>query len=310
MTPISTAAQATEAKRRKTGHPHTRRNLFILLCTVPTFLLYTFFVVYPVFDMFALSLRAWSGFGDKTFVGLDNFTTLMRDEVFWRAFLNTIILILVVTLITIVLALYTAAVLAKGNMRGKAFFRIVFYVPNILSIVVISAIFTALYSPEYGILKAIVELFKGTYTGLLTNKNTVLPAIAIAMIWQAVGYYMVMYIAGMDSIPDSLYESAGLDGATKMRQFFVITLPLTWQVIRVTLTFFVISTINMSFLFITAMADTSYNSPIHVLLTYMFERKTEGFYGYSMAIGSVLFVFAYGISLLINRLTRREVVEV
>lgn len=120
---------------------------------------------------------------------------------------------------------------------------------------------------------------------------------------------MVMYIAGMDSIPDSLYESADLEGASKALQFFRITMPLTWQVIRVTLTFFVISTINMSFLFITAMLGTNYTAPVHVILTYMFERKAAGFYGYSMALGSVLFVLAYVLALIINVLTKREVVE-
>ena len=98
-----------------------------------------------------------------------------------------------------------------------------------------------LYSSDYGILGPILKLFGVEYTGVLGDPKRVVYAIAVAMIWQAIGYYMVMYIAGMDSISDELYESASLDGASKFHQFFIITLPLTWQVIRVTLTFFIIS---------------------------------------------------------------------
>ena len=117
---------------------------------------------------------------------------------------------------------------------------------------------------------------------------------------------MVMYIAGMDSISDELYESASLDGASKFHQFFIITLPLTWQVIRVTLTFFIISTINMSFLFVTAMTNGAPDGASNVLLVYMSQQRANGSFGYAMAIGTMLFIFAYGISLIVNKLTEKD----
>ena len=216
------------------------------------------------------------------------------------------ILIVLVTTVTFVLALLFASFLAKGKLRGQTFFRVVFYVPNILSIVVISAIFYMLYSSDYGILGPILKLFGVEYTGVLGDPKRVVYAIAVAMIWQAIGYYMVMYIAGMDSISDELYESASLDGASKFHQFFIITLPLTWQVIRVTLTFFIISTINMSFLFVTAMTNGAPDGASNVLLVYMSKQRANGSFGYAMAIGTVLFIFAYGISLIVNKLTEKD----
>ena len=125
----------------------------------------------------------------------------------------------------------------------------------------------------------------------------VMTSLIIAMIWQAIGYYMVMYMASMASVPQSLYESAGLDGAGRITQFSQITLPLIWTNIRTTLTFFIISTINMAFLFVK-------------VLSYMYKQAyTNSSYGYGMAIGALVFLFSFGLSALVNVVTRREPLE-
>ncbi|HIW36423.1 MAG TPA: sugar ABC transporter permease [Candidatus Treponema faecavium] len=300
---MRTALKEDRMKRKLDG----AAKRFIAVCTIPTFILYFIFVVYPIFNMLGLSFVEWNGLlGAKTFVGFENYRILFQDDNFWKAFQNTIFLIVVVTSVTFVLALLFASILAKGHLKGQAFFRILFYIPNILSIVVISAIFYMFYSSDYGILGPIYNAFGKQYTGVLGDPDQVVWAIAVAMIWQAIGYYMVMYIAGMDSIPDELYESAGLDGASKVQQFFVITLPMTWQVIRVTLTFFIISTINMSFLFVTAMTNGAPDGASNVLLVYMSSQRANGSFGYAMAIGTVLFIFAYGLALIVNKLTERD----
>ncbi len=280
--------------------------VFIFGTVGPSLLLFVLFVIIPVFYMFYTSLLRWDRIGEPQFQWFENYRVLFRSDGFWVAFRNTVFLIFFVTIFTIGFALFFAAVLSKGKTKGKTFFRVVFYIPNILSIVVISAIFSAILSPSYGVVKEIANLFNVRYTGWLGNPDTVMWCIVAAMVWQAVGYYMVMYIAGMDSVPDHLYEAADLEGCSHFRQFFVITLPLTWEVIRTTLTFFIISTINMSFLFVDAMTQGEMNS--HVLLSFMYEYFGSQ-YGYAMAIGTVVFVFAYAVSLIIQALTRREVVE-
>ena len=136
------------------------------------------------------------------------------------------------------------------------------------------------------------------------------PSISGAMIWQAVGYYMVMYMASMASVPISLYESAGLDGAGRIRQFFQITIPLIWTNIRTTLTFFIISTINMAFLFVKAMTSGGPNGASEVALSYMYKQAyTNSTYGYGMAIGAIVFLFSFALSALVNRVTKRDVLE-
>ncbi len=285
---------------------NTDRTVFILLTVLPSLLLFVLFVIIPVFYMFYTSMTMWDGIGEQTFVWADNYKVLFENSEFWLSVRNTLFLIVVVTLFTIGFALFFAAVLSKGKTKGKTFFRIVFYIPNILSIVVISAIFAAILAPSYGVIGALAKMFGGSYTGWLGNQKTVMWCISAAMVWQAIGYYMVMYIAGMDSVPDHLYEAADLEGCSHFRQFFVITLPLTWDVIRTTLTFFIISTINMSFLFVDSMTQGEANSD--VLLSYMY-RFFGSQYGYAMAIGTVVFVFAYAVSLLVQFLTRREQVE-
>ena len=118
-----------------------------------------------------------------------------------------------------------------------------------------------------------------------------------------------VFMASMASVPESLYESAGLDGAGRMVQFFQITIPLIWTNIRTTLTFFIISTINMAFLFVKAMTSGGPNGASEVALSYMYGQKDAGLYGYSMSIGVVIFIFSFALSALVNKVTEREPLE-
>ena len=127
----------------------------------------------------------------------------------------------------------------------------------------------------------------------------------IALVWQAIGYYMVMYMASMANVPESLYESAALEGAGKIRQFFTITIPLIWTNIRTTLTFFVISTINMSFLLVKAMTNGGPDGASNVFLSYMYqEAYTNSSYGYGMAIGVMVFLFSFALAGILNVATK------
>ncbi len=131
------------------------------------------------------------------------------------------------------------------------------------------------------------------------------------MIWQAVGYYMVMYMAGMDGIPKDLYEVADLEGLSKFKQFFTITIPLLWEIVRVTVVFFIISTINMSFVFVKIMTPTGGpQGHSEVLLSYMYKQAfTNSNFGYAMAIGVFIFLFSFALALLSNKLTKKEIIE-
>ena len=258
------------------------RSGFLVVCIAPAVILFFVFMILPTLNVFRMSLFEKGAYSpNETFVGLKNFKTLISDTNFIRSMQNMILLIVVVTIVTFAFAL-----------------------------VVIAGIFSAIYKPENGMLNSIIGLFHKMENPILwKGESLVIVSLIIAMIWQAIGYYMVMYMASMASVPKSLYESAGLDGAGRLVQFFQITIPLIWTNIRTTLTFFIISTINMAFLFVKAMTSGGPNGASEVSLSYMYGQKDAGLYGYSMAIGVVIFIFSFALSALVNKVTEREPLE-
>ena len=289
---------------------NSRRTAFLLVCVVPAVVLFAIFMIAPTFNVFRLSLFQRSTFNpQETFIGLKNFQMLIKDATFIRSMQNMLLLIVMVTVFTMGTALVFAGILTREKLRGQNFFRIVFYIPNILSVVVISGIFSAIYDVDRGLLNSILHVF-GSEGVLWKGEQHVITSLVIAMVWQAIGYYMVMYMASMAAVPVDLYESSSLDGATGVTQFFQITLPLIWTNIRTTLTFFIISTINMAFLFVSAMTGGGPNNASNVALLYMYNQKNlGGGYGYAMAIGVVIFLFSFGLSAIVNKATERDVLE-
>lgn len=285
-----------------------RRIGFIITCIAPALILFAVFMVYPTLNVFRMSLYKWGGYSDtRTFVGLRNFKILLQDERFIRSVQNSLLLITLVTLVTITVSLALAAILTRVKIKGKGLFRVIFYIPNILSVVVISAVFSAIYDPSRGLLTPITSLFANDPILWLGDRKLAIYSIAIAMVWQAVGYYMVMYMAGMSSVPESLYEASAIEGAGGVRQFFSVTLPLIWQNVRTTLTFFIISNINISFLIVRALTGGGPDGATHVFLSYMYDQAyTNSSYGYGMAIGVLVFLFSFALSFIINAVTKRE----
>ncbi|MER5226330.1 carbohydrate ABC transporter permease [Streptomyces flaveus] len=308
----SKSAPADGSSRRGTRGPARRRGntRFVLACLLPALVLFAVFMVVPTMNVFRMSFYTWSGFSpDKRFVGLDNFSRLLDDEQFVRAFQNTVALLVVVTVVTMGMGLFLAAIMTRQRLRGRNLYRFILYIPNVLSVVVIAAIFSAVYDQENGLLNSTLRLLSldGLQQVWLGDQKLVVYSVAIAMVWQSLGYYMVLYMASMSSIPEELYEASALDGASAARQFFAITLPLIWQNLRTTLTFFIMSAVNLSFVLVRAMTGGGPDGSSEVLLSYMYKQAyTNSSYGYGMAIGVVIFAFSFLVSLLVSRATRRE----
>ena len=286
---------------------------FVFACLAPAVILVALFMFWPTVNVFRMSLYLMGGITNrKEFIGLQNFKTLMEDKNFLEAMQNTILIIVMVMIFTIVFAILFAAILQRGKFKGKNFFRVIFYIPNILSIVVIGGIFGAIYDPSNGLLNTFLE---AVHLDFLTHKwmgepKIVIYSIIFALVWQAIGYYMVMYMSGMSAIPEDLYEAASLDGSSEINTFFTVTLPLIWTNIRTTLTFYIISTINLSFLFVQIMTDGGPNGKTEVFLNYMYKQAYgNGAYGYGMAIGVVVFIFSFVLAAIVNKITDREVYE-
>ena len=286
---------------------------FVFACLAPAVILVALFMFWPTVNVFRMSMYRMGGITNrKEFIGLQNFKTLMEDKNFLEAMQNTILIIVMVMIFTIVFAILFAAILQRGKFKGKNFFRVIFYIPNILSIVVIGGIFGAIYDPSNGLLNTFLE---AVHLDFLTHKwmgepKIVIYSIIFALVWQAIGSYMVMYMSGMSAIPEDLYEAASLDGSSEINTFFTVTLPLIWTNIRTTLTFYIISTINLSFLFVQIMTDGGPNGKTEVFLNYMYKQAYgNGAYGYGMAIGVVVFIFSFVLAAIVNKITDREVYE-
>lgn len=311
---MSRSARKTKgrAKAKRTELDH-RHSVFGILCALPAVILFVIFMVVPTINVFRMSLFKWSGFSDdKQFVGLANFRTMGSDMNFVKACQNTVLLLVLVTAITLPISIIFAAILTQSKIVGAGFLRFAMYIPSVLSAVVIAAMFSAIYDQNDGLLNGTLGFLglgalKRVWLG---DQKIVIYSIVFAMIWQAFGYYMVMYMSSMAGIDQELYEASEIDGAGKIRQLFSITIPLIWQNIRTTLTFFIISSVNMSFVLVTAMTNGGPDGASQTVLGYMYNQAyTNSTYGYGMAIGVVIFLFSFILSLVVNQVTKREILQ-
>jgi len=307
--PIASVPAGRRARRRT---PMGGGGPFAALCILPALVLYVLFLVYPTLNVFHMSLFDWNGLGNApSFIGLDNFAALIHDPAFVRAFENTLFILVVVKIVTICSSIFIAAVLTRETLVGAGWYRFVLYLPSVLSIVVVAAIFSAVFDQNNGLVNGLLQaLGLGHGPVWLGDQNVVMYSVAIAMVWQSLGYYVVLYMAGMSSVPVEIYESASLDGAGRMTQLGSITIPLIWSNIRTTLTFFVLSSVNLAFVLVKALTDGGPNGSLEVLLNYMYKQAfTNSAYGYGMAIGVVTFLFSFLVAMLISHVTRREVLQ-
>lgn len=277
---------------------------------LPSLLLYGVFVLYPYVRSMYIGLTRWRGLArEPEFVGLANFQRMMNDEFFWNALSNNGFYILVLPTITLGLALFFAFVLTQGA-KFSSFYRITFFFPQIMSVVAVGVLWSFIFHPTMGILNAILQSAGMDRPPVwLGNPDTVLSAISTVAIWQAVGFYMVLFIAAMESVPTSLYEAAEIDGATRWHLFWHITIPMIWDAIITALVFIMIFATNM-FALTQTMTQGGPSRSSEVLSTYLYnEAFLNSNFGYGTAMAVFLFILVLSISLVIQRITRRERVE-
>jgi len=289
------------------------KGLFIAACTLPALLLFGLFALYPFLKAIMMAFYSWSGISqEKTFIGLDNFKTLLQDPIVWTALKNNLLLLLVTPVLTMGLSLLFAVLLTRKTLRERSFYRTVFFFPNVLALVVISILWSFIYHPTFGILNSFLhKIGLDSWThAWLGESNTVLWALAVPMVWQAVGYYMVIYIAAMEGIPSHLYEAAVLEGASQTKQFTQITFPLIWSVVRITIVFFLIGVFNGSFVYVQVMTNSGPDHASEVLMTYMYKQAMQnGNFGYGAAVGVFSLIVTILLAWFSERLTERDSVE-
>ncbi|MEV8634488.1 sugar ABC transporter permease [Streptosporangium sp. NPDC051023] len=230
---VETPAPARPGKRPSTsgrGRGGARFARFDLLVT-PYFLVSPYFVLFAVFGVFPLaytlwvSLHDWELAGDRTFVGIDNYVSLITDEAFWNAVVNTLGMFVISTIPQLVLALLLANALNK-RIRGRLAFRLGVLLPLITSVVAVAVVFTQLYGRDYGMVNWFLSLFGVDAINWQNEKWSAWIAISTMIDWRWTGYNAIILLAAMQTIPKDLYEAAAIDGASARRQFWRITVPM------------------------------------------------------------------------------------
>lgn len=289
--------------------PADRRRVYWTFL-LPAILLYTGVFVIPSLAGIVLSLGRWRGPGDTfRWAGLANFRRLVGDEAFRVAFLNTSIL-LVVGGIGVFAVTFLAMVVLR-EMRGQAFIRSVLFLPAVISIIAIGSALGFILNPDGALNRLLTSIGADGLRQVWLGPDLIFKVILVGFVWLSTGFYIVLFMSAVDSIPAHLYEDARLAGATKVQQFRYITLPLTWDVFSIAAVLWVIGGLKV-FDIVIAFVGTTGSPPVEAR-TIAFEQylvitKAQDL-GYGAAIGVAIFLLTLALVILIRRVTRREALQ-
>ena len=272
--------------------------LSALLFLSPTLLIFSVFVVFPVFFSFYLSFHKWNMFAaDKHFIGLENYLTIVRTPEFWMVLKNTFVYTLGTVPLNMALALVLAYFLNK-KIAGRKILRTAFFTPVVMSSVAAAVIWRWVYEPNFGLLNYGLRIFGIPPVNWLNDPSAAMFALIVMGVWKTFGVNMVLFAAGLQGIPDHYYEAAELDGAGRWGKFWNITLPLLSPT-----TFFILvmSVIGSFQVFDTVYVLTS-GGPLgstKVLVFYLYEHGFKYFdMGYASAVAYLLFAIVFTLTLL------------
>lgn len=286
-----------------------RNKYFMFLLLLPWIITFLVFWLYPLIHAFWLSFTDYKTLTNQAvFVGIKNYKKLFNDDVFLIALKNTALFTFITVPITTAISLFLAVLLNNKFVRFKEFFRASYFLPSVTSMVVISLIFTILYSKS-GYINFILSILGMPFPekGWLMETSTALPAIMAMDIWLSVGYYMILFLAGMQTISDDLYNYAKTAGANAWQEFWMITIPL----IKPTMLFVLVMNVIKSFQVFIEIYVMTKGGPLNSTTTLVYEVFVNAFekgdmMGYASAIAVVLFIILIIISLIQMKLLKTE----
>lgn len=268
------------------------------LFIAPIVILFTAFRIYPAFFNFALSFMKWNVFKNEgTWVGLKNYARLLEDETFFTAFKNTLLYTGIFLPIQMTAAL-AIALLLNVRFRGRSFCRTALFAPYVITLVATAAIWKWLYDPTSGLFNAVLEQLNLPTSLWLLGKDTALGSVIVYSVWQSVGYSIVIFLAGLQAIPQRYYEAAEIDGASKFQSFLHITLPLLMPVTLFILVMMTIASFGVfSQIYVMTQGGPAYATLVLVL--YMFNHAfTFLNLSYGATIAVVFFIFVLAVTII------------
>jgi raffinose/stachyose/melibiose transport system permease protein len=307
--PLSKAIPRARADAHKAGSGLTWQRMLPYAFIFPAFVFYSVFLAIPIVGTVIISLFEWTGISFNTikWVGFDNYAALTRDDVFWQAIKHNVYFIAGGMTSIVVVGLFLA-VLLEQNLPGSSFFRGIFFVPTVMSLVVVGLVFTLILSPELGLVNPLLrQLGLGHLAkAWLGDPQTALPTVIAVDVWRNFGLGMFLFIAGLKGIDSEIFEAAKIDGATPWQSFWRITMPLLWPVTALVIILTSINTLKL-FDLIYVMTAGGPNHASQVLTTWMYSQGfTYNKMGYGSALAVVLLVLTFVFTLVQLRVFSRD----
>ena len=272
--------------RRNSTSKLVSASLFVL----PALILVLVFSIYPVLMSFRYSFTDWNGVSaDYAFVGFDNYKNVISSDEFKTLFFNTFYLIILYVPVLNILAIFFSVIIYDIG-RAANIYKVILFLPNIVSMVVVGFIWRTIYNPATGPLAYLLNALgcENLVQDWLGQKETVMPALSVSIIWYAVGFYVLLYLGGLSTVPNELYEAAAVDGITWWQKLFRITLPMISQSITINI---IVSTIAILTLFdlpyVLTQGGPGYASQTMALMSYQYAFKAMS-QGKAMALAVML----------------------
>ncbi len=275
--------------------------------------MFSIFTLYPLFSGLYYSFFEWSGSSaNKEFIGFSNYIKLLNDSIIPDTIIHDYFLVATKVIGIMVLALFFAVALTQLKLKEAPFYRIIFFFPNIMSVVVIGILWMFIYNPSLGLVNSGLE-----FLGLedwtrpwLGNETWALPSLVLPSVWAGIGLFLLLLMGGISNVSKSYYEAAELDGASEWQQFWKVTLPLIWPQIKVSILYIVITTLNGSFIIVQVMTGGGPNNSTHVMGSYLYQQAFVQYnFGYGATIGVMILILSLITVLILQLFMRREKVE-
>lgn len=268
-----------------------QRNKMGYLFILPAVLLYAIFFIYPFADAIYLSLTDWNGVDpQKTFVGLNNYIRMVKDQLMWLSLSRNAIWVIIGTVVPIAIALILAVLLGGKKTKGRLFFRTVYFMPVVLSSVVVGIIWGWVYNPVFGMLNRVLEVIGlGSLSrGWLGDPNLAIYMVLIAAIWSYLGFCVVILLAGLQNVNLELYDAAKCDGANSLQQLIHVTIPQLYHVLTMIGVYSMINGFHV-FDIVFVMTRGGPANSTEVIATYTYKQGFQlNSLGYGSALGMVL----------------------
>jgi raffinose/stachyose/melibiose transport system permease protein len=280
---------------------------FIILALLPTLLIYTFFVIVPIFWSAYYGFFDWSGMGEAKYIGLSNYIEVIKDNIFWRSLKNNFIIIAASVLGQVPIALVLALLLMKNTFVNR-FVRSAVFMPMVLSTVVVGLIWGYMYHPQIGVVNFVLKsLGLESWTrAWLSDPKINMFSVSVPIIWNYIGPYLIIFIAALQNVPSEINDAAKLDGAIGFKRLYYVTLPMIWNTIKVVIVLCISGSLK-AFDQVFVMTGGGPAQTTELLATYMYNNTFDVYrYGYGSAISTMIIIISMILILFSQILMKRK----